>query len=63
MTAVEPHVYLSTSCVHGFHERCRSDAATDSEGEPFRKVPSRCKHCSAPCICECHGWTQARDVT
>jgi len=38
---VPPHDYLSTSCLHGLHERCAEKGA-------------RCKFCAAPCRCECH---------
>lgn len=30
-----PHAYVSTACLHGFHDRCRLV----------------CKFCSAPCAC------------
>ena len=37
--AEEPaHVYLSTACLHGFHDRCRM----------------KCKFCQADCFCQCH---------
>jgi hypothetical protein len=48
------HVYLSTSCHHGKHERCADREAYDTDGDPFRKLPAQCKICSAPCICPCH---------
>lgn len=34
--------YHSTYCLHGKHDECRT---TKGEG---------CKHCAAPCNCECH---------
>lgn len=47
------HFYLSTSCLHGDHEHCRS--AVNVDGDPKR--PGTCKHCGAVCRCqECrHG--------
>jgi hypothetical protein len=44
------HLYLSTSCVHGVHEHCRS--AVNVDGGP--KAPGTCKHCPARCVCPCH---------
>jgi hypothetical protein len=41
------HAYLSTSCLHGRHERCRS--ATRADGGT--KEPGTCKHCKAVCRC------------
>lgn len=34
-----PHMYVSTSCTHGLHTRCRLT----------------CKFCTALCLCDCHG--------
>lgn len=34
----EPHVYMSTACIHAMHGRCRMT----------------CKFCDAPCRCSCH---------
>lgn len=48
-TEAEPHVYMSTSCLHGEHGYCQSD--TSAAGG---KVPAQCKFCAAPCICGCH---------
>ncbi len=45
----EPHYYLSTGCLHGEHDYCKSN--TGSNGE---KVPAQCKFCKAPCTCWCH---------
>lgn len=45
-----PHVYLSTGCRHGNHGYCQSHT-----GAAGRKIPARCKFCSAPCRCPCHG--------
>lgn len=46
----EDHEYLSTACLHGYHDHCRSDV--NIQGKP--KVPGQCKWCSAMCICSCH---------
>jgi hypothetical protein len=32
------HLYVSTACQHGQHDRCRQ----------------QCKFCAAPCLCPCH---------
>ncbi|MGH3382375.1 MAG: hypothetical protein ACRDP6_47365 [Actinoallomurus sp.] len=48
-TSRHTHAYLSTSCLHGRHVYCQ--AATGSQGP---KTPSRCKFCTAPCLCPCH---------
>lgn len=45
----DPHVYLSTGCLHGEHLYCQS--MTGNQGE---KRPGTCKFCQARCICECH---------
>lgn len=36
-----PHVYVSTACIHGKHDLCRSV----------------CKYCEDPCRCSCHAST------
>lgn len=41
------HVYLSTACLHGQHEHCRSAVAADGG----RKKPGTCKFCGAVCVC------------
>lgn len=46
---VDPHVYLSTACLHGEHAYCQSAA-----GPAGTKKPAECKFCTARCICECH---------
>ncbi len=46
----DEHVYLSTGCLHGRHDHCRSSVAID--GGP--KEPGQCKFCSARCTCLCH---------
>lgn len=46
---IQPHVYLSTACLHGEHDYC--NAMIGYAGE---KRPARCKFCDATCICECH---------
>lgn len=35
--AAQEHVYISTACYHGLHDRCRQS----------------CKFCSTPCRCSC----------
>lgn len=45
----DPHVYLSTACLHGQHTYCQ--AKIGNQGE---KQPGTCKFCPAQCICECH---------
>ena len=61
--AVSDHIYLSTSCLHGEHDYCKSAivqelvphwADDDSEILTRRKRPSECKFCAAPCVCKCH---------
>lgn len=41
------HVYISTACLHGEHEHCRS--TVNAAGGP--KTPGTCKWCSAVCQC------------
>lgn len=49
--AYEPsHVYLSTGCLHGFHDYCST--AVRPDGGP--KKPATCKFCDAVCVCACH---------
>jgi hypothetical protein len=43
------HEYLSTGCLHGEHEYCKS-----MTGLAGAKRPAECKFCKAPCICGCH---------
>jgi hypothetical protein len=43
------HVYLSTGCLAGQHDYCRS--MTGMQGQ---KRPARAKFSDAPCICRCH---------
>lgn len=43
------HVYLSTACLHGLHDKCRET----------------CKYCQAKCICSvagCHEWNGKRNA-
>jgi hypothetical protein len=49
------HLYLSTACLHGEHQHCRS--AVNADGQP--KQPGTCKFCDAVCVCpDCdHGAT------
>lgn len=51
------HYYLSTACLHQFHDYCaapvaRTDGYATRSGEP--KTPAVCKFCQARCICPCH---------
>lgn len=46
----EPHVYLSTGCLHGRHDYCQESVKEDGG----TKAPAECKFCAAPCICDCH---------
>ncbi len=50
--AAEPHIYLSTGCLHGEHEYCQS-----MTGQQGAKRPGRCKFCDAQCVCPCHSPT------
>lgn len=43
------HVYLSTGCLHGNHEYCKSMTGLNGA-----KRPGECKFCKAKCICACH---------
>ncbi len=45
------HHYLSTACLHGRHDYCRSEVKLDGTGP---KRPGRCKFCPALCTCPCH---------
>lgn len=51
----EPHVYLSTGCLHGDHAYCQSMTGLNGA-----KRPASCKKCGAKCICPCH---QAEEPT
>jgi len=44
------HVYLSTGCLHGDHDYCKSMTGLNGA-----KRPGECKKCAAKCICGCHG--------
>lgn len=41
------HEYMSTSCLHGEHEHCRSSVSATGGA----KTPGTCKHCTAVCRC------------
>lgn len=41
------HFYISTSCLEGAHDHCRSSVAADGN----TKTPGTCKLCSAVCSC------------
>lgn len=47
--AATGHVYLSTGCLHGDHDYCKSMTGLNGS-----KRPGECKHCGAKCQCECH---------
>lgn len=49
------HVYLSTACLHGQHEHCRSAVAVDGG----IKEPGTCKFCGAACVCPACDHTNA----
>lgn len=48
-TQATEHVYLSTGCLHGKHDYCRSHT-----GLSGAKKAAVCKFCQAPCRCSCH---------
>jgi hypothetical protein len=48
-TTAGAHVYLSTGCLHGDHDYCKSMTGLNGA-----KRPGSCKHCGAKCICNCH---------
>jgi hypothetical protein len=48
-TFEDPHVYLSTGCLHGEHDYCQN-----KDGQAGPKAPASCKFCAAPCVCSCH---------
>ena len=55
----EPHRYISTSCLHGLHERC----GTMQHDRGDAGVP-HCKFCPAVCACPvCDHAAQAADET
>lgn len=49
-TQAAEHVYLSTGCLHGDHDYCKSMTGLNGA-----KRPGECKKCAAKCICGCHG--------
>lgn len=48
-TTAGVHVYLSTGCLHGDHDYCKSMTGLNGA-----KRPASCKKCGAKCICSCH---------
>lgn len=61
------HLYLSTGCLHGKHDYCKSPRVTHqplarrADGmvvvdnpTTMPKRPAECKFCGAPCVCPCH---------
>ena len=46
---VDDHVYLSTGCIHGDHDYCKSMTGLNGA-----KRPESCKGCGSRCICVCH---------
>jgi hypothetical protein len=50
------HHYLSTACLHGQHDHCRSAVTADGQA----KQPGTCKFCPAVCMClDCEHGTEA----
>lgn len=49
-----PHLYLSTGCLHGNGQHCRTDQALS--GEP--KQAATCKFCDARCVGQHHDTNQ-----
>ncbi|MGW0837504.1 hypothetical protein [Streptomyces prunicolor] len=47
------HTYLSTGCLHGDHDYCKSMTGLNGA-----KRPASCKKCGAACICGCHTTTK-----
>jgi hypothetical protein len=48
-TQATGHRYLSTGCLHGDHDYCKSMTGLNGA-----KRPAECKKCGAKCICTCH---------
>lgn len=54
------HLYWSTHCRHGNHEKCSArhllaeDVARAGVVVAVNRTPASCKGCSAPCRCPCH---------
>ena len=44
----QTHHYLSTGCLHGEHDYCKSMV-----GQAGTKRPAQCKFCAAQCECDC----------
>jgi hypothetical protein len=55
--AANPHVYLSTGCLHGHHRYCQSMVGAQGD-----KRPGQCKFCDARCICPCHQSAAGGDI-
>jgi hypothetical protein len=49
--SADPHIYLSTGCLHGDHTYCQVEAR---RYDGSTKTAATCKFCAAPCICPCH---------
>jgi hypothetical protein len=47
----DPHIYLSTACLHGDHAYCQVEAR---RYDGSTKTAATCKFCASPCICPCH---------
>jgi hypothetical protein len=54
-TEATEHRYLSTGCLHGDHDYCKS-----MTGLAGAKRPAECKKCGAKCICQCHATGKGR---
>lgn len=56
-TEEQPHIYLSTACLHKLHAYCQAQyghAEDTTFNYKWPKKPAECKFCDAPCVCECH---------
>jgi hypothetical protein len=49
--SADPHIYLSTGCLHGDHAYCQMEAR---RYDGSTKTAATCKFCASPCVCLCH---------
>lgn len=49
--SADPHIYLSTGCLHGDHTYCQVEAR---RYDGSTKTAATCKFCASPCVCPCH---------
>lgn len=54
--SADPHIYLSTGCLHGDHAYCQVEAR---RYDGSTKTAATCKFCASPCVCPCHGGSHA----